>query len=212
MLLHPARAPPRRLQHLGRAVDADDARHPRREGERRRAAAAGEVGDHPVGREQRLEGEAGEALAVELGAQPLPFAGDAGEEVATFAGACRQTARQAQPVVRQRRPVAGLAGGELPELARALGQLAIGHAVEVRGARAAAHHPALAGEQLQVPADARLRHLQDVGELRDRELLLLQEMEHAQARRVGERGEPRQQEVGGVGGSALHRGCIRKSG
>ena len=211
-VVHPARSPPCRLQHLGRAVDADDAPDPRGEGERGGAAAAGEVGDHPVGRQQSLEGETGEALAVELGAQPLPLAGNAGEKVAPLAGASRQTTREAQPVVRQSRPLPGLAGGELPELARALGQLAIRHAVEVRCTRAPAHQPTLTREQLQVPADARLRHLQDVGELRDRELLLLQEMEHAQARRVGERGEPRQQEVGGVGRSALHRGCIRKSG
>ena len=71
--------------------------------------------------------------------------------------------------------------------------------VVAAGAVAPRRHPAGVRQRLQVPADRRLRQLQHRAELRHRQLVPLEDEQHAAARRVRERRQV--VEDGGVGTS-----------
>ena len=67
-------------------------------------------------------------------------------------------------------------------------RIELGELQRVKPARAIAPrlHPAFVGERLEMPADRRLRQLQHRAELRDRELVTLEQRQHAAAHGIGQ--------------------------
>src|SRR5581483_9140900 len=138
----------------------------------------------------RGEREEIEAVAEHLAPDAVPLSGLRAEERLRLRLSRREHAREAAVVLigdRQRRR---LLAEEGPEAARRRLERLGRHPVETARTLGTRGDPALVGEDLQVPADGRLRRLQDGAELGDRELVSLDEPEAAEPGGVRQRAHP----------------------
>jgi hypothetical protein len=99
-----------------------------------------------------------------------------------------------------------LFAGEEPQLAGRRVYLVENHAVLVRRPLRPAVDPPLVGEHFQMPADGRLRELEDVAQVHYAQLVPLQQVQQAEARLVRERLHAAEQRVGvgSFGGGSNH--------
>src|SRR5262249_41783903 len=148
--------------------------------------ARAEGGDAQARRHEPRDGAAAQRVVVEHLAQRVPLGPDRVEEAARAVGARRHHLRQRRDVARARRVAIEVLPHELPRVApRSLrGRI---EAIEHVGAVAPVAQQARLAQDREVPRYARLRHSEHIHQLLDRELLLLEQREHAHARRVRER-------------------------
>ncbi len=182
----PLETPPRRCQHLRRAVDGHHAQHERRERIRQFARSAAEVADDPALVRQGDERLRAHAMAEQLAPQPIPLVRRGREERLGLGAPPIEDAPE-PPLVLLRAGCPGhLIPDDRPQTARALVRPVTGHAVVAAGPVPPRHHPPAVGQRLEVPADGGLRQLQYCADLRHRELVPLDAHEHAHADRVRE--------------------------
>ena len=140
--------------------------------------------------EQRRQRVQRRGAAEQLPAQPIPLPRGRGEKLLRLASA----AGRGRPLSRRASWSApGVAGDLLaqqrPQPARVRVALVQRQRVVAAGAVAARRHPARVRQRLQVPADRRLRQLQHRAQLRDRQLVPLEDEQHPAAGRIRQRRE-----------------------
>ena len=140
---------------------------------------------------KRRERRQVKAIAEQLVAQPIPLAGRRGEELLRLRPPLGERRLQAALILRGRGRRADLLPHEQPEAAGAPASRSVARSSCRSGScprRARAIQPP-SSQRLQVPADGRLRQLHDAAELGHRQLVPVEQQQHAAPRRVGERGE-----------------------
>ena len=135
-------------------------------------------------------------FAIELAAKPIPLPRRPGEEGLALALLLGQEAIEAEAVLLHGRPRVGLLARQQPQSPRAGLKLIEDRAIEVIGPLPPPAHPFLVGEDFQMPADGGLRHLEDIAQVGDAQLVALEQAEEAQARRIGERFHPGEEALG----------------
>ena len=183
-----ARQPAARgVEHVGRAVDGDDAPHVRRNRLGELPRPASQIADDQRRIDQAEHRPQVEAVAEQVAAQAIPVAGGGGEELLRLRAAAREDALQPPLVLAGGGRRRHLLANQRPEPARARIEVVERHAVEAARAVAPGADPIVVRERLQVAADARLRHLQDRAQLRHRQLVLFEQEQNPAAGRVGQR-------------------------
>ena len=174
------------LQHGRRLVDADDPADERRQGAGHRSGAAAEVAHRPVAaQEAEQRGESG-VPAEELAAQAVPVAGGRREELPGATAATGPDGLETLDVASRLLGGGHLAPGQAPELAGQRLELFPAHPVEAAGTVAADLQPAVVRQHLQVPAHGGLGQVQHLGELRHRQLPLLEDQEQTAPGWIGQ--------------------------
>ncbi|MFN8640914.1 MAG: hypothetical protein U0802_04350 [Candidatus Binatia bacterium] len=161
------------------------------------AGAATEVTDHPVLVEQPGQRRQVEALAEQLAAPGSPTARRC-RAPATPRPPPGQHARQPAVVLRGHAARGGVLAQQRPQSPRRRVEGARRQAVVATGALRSHDQPAVAAQNLEVPADRRLRQLQDRAQLGHRQLVSLYQAQQPGPGRVGERRHPAEHRRGGV--------------
>ena len=125
-----------------------------------------------------------------LAAQPVPLSRGAAEESLRGRLALGEHARHPTIVLSRDGETRRLLAQQAPQPASGGFQRIDVHAVEPARRLGPRGHPAVVGEDLQVPADRRLRHLEDRAQLRHGELMAFDQAQDAQPGRVAERTHP----------------------
>ena len=128
-------------------------------------------------------------------------------EPGALGGAALEDAHRASGVLAGAGGDGHLGADQHPEVLGRVIEAGRDHSIEAAGSVAAGDDPSVVGEGLEVAADRGLRELQDRAELRDRELVAVEEEQDPAPRHVGEDGEA--VEDGGLGGGGHY---IRVSG
>ena len=169
---------PRGVEHVRRPVDRDHPLHVRRHVSVSCPVPQPRSPTTSVGSIRPSTRPEVERVAEQILAKPIPLARRRGEELLRLRPAPRRARRAAAARPARGRRAGNLLADERPQpLARRV-QLVAAHAVEPARAVAPRRHPVVVGQRLQVPADARLRHLQHRAQLRHRQLVLLEQQQH----------------------------------
>ena len=194
------------LQHRRRLVDGDHPRDKRRERGADTAGTAAEIPDDPLGIGQGRERGEMKAIAEQLVAYPVPVPRRRGEKLLRLRPALGKRCAEPALILASGRGGPDLFADEQPQPARGGVELVTRHRVQPAGALRARRDPPAVRQRLQVTAHRGLRKLHDPAQLRDSELVPVEQQQNAAARRIGERGEVIQD----GGGAAVH--LIRLSG
>src|SRR5262249_34620876 len=124
--------------------------------------ATAQIGDDVVTRQKREHRSASKAIAVEFATEPVPFACGAGEKGLAVSAAFLKTAGKTQFILPGRGPGVGLLARQEPEAPPGNIKLIQDHAIQVRRSTALVADPSLVAQDLQMPADRGLGHLQDI--------------------------------------------------
>ena len=193
----------RALQHLGRQIDRDDARRDLREVGEHAPGAGADVGDDEPARYEREERREARAAGEELAAERVPVFGLVEERFALRAAA-GEDLLDARGELSLFRDAAELFAERAVEE-----RLVRRDAVERGGALLADGEEPRLRERLEVTGHARLRRLNDLGELSYRQLFVEERGEEDDARLLGERLESIEPAVHSVGVSRFMRSCKR---
>ena len=171
------------------AADASTAMtrpHERRKRGRHLASAAAQVADRPFGVRECRKRRQVNALAEEIIAHPVPLSGRRREKFLRLRAALGKHRLHAALIVHGggRRP--DLLAHERPQPARRCIEIVARHRIHVAGAFGARRNPAAVGQCLQMAAHRRLRQLHDAAELRDGQLVAVEQQQQAAARGVGQ--------------------------
>ncbi|MGC4085460.1 MAG: hypothetical protein QM736_25895 [Vicinamibacterales bacterium] len=174
------------LQHRRRTVDADDARHERRECGADLAGAASQIADDRVRiRECRQRCEL-KAIAEQLVAHPIPLSGGGCEELGRFRSPRCNRGLQTPLILQCGGRGAHLLAHERPEPSRCAVHRRARHRVDVARTLSTDADPTGIGQRFQMTADSRLRQLHHGTQLGHAQLLAIEEQEDAAARAVRE--------------------------
>ena len=171
----------RASQHLGREIDRDDARRDLGEVGQHAAGAGADVGDlEAAGNEGHERGEPGSA-GEQLGPQRIPVFGLIEEGLALGAATGEHTLDATSELLFLRQATQLVAEGPGQQ------RLVRHQAVKRRRALFARRHEPGLGQRLQMARDARLRGLDDVGQLAHRQLFVEErgQQDHARFLREG---------------------------